>query len=545
MDTRTPIGRAAVAAYALALALSAGCVQSVDPDGGARDVASETDASDAFAFDVAVMDEGVHREDAATSDGPAAIDALALDRVTTDGDSSDPCLAAGTVDDDIAALAAIERCAQDATRSEAVVSDAIARFVTAVEGRGGFPILGGGRVRFVYVRDARWDAEDDARSSEEDFAPSRRIEPITVAGDFNGWRSDALAMRHVGRGLFVATLDVEPPSTTRWGYKFVARDAAGSLVFFSDPLSRRFQYDDNGRISFVRGGIAAGHLEWLRSVRATRLMNERIVYLYVPPGYDQRSADRYPVLYLHDGNNAFDTAQPRSAPSSWDVDASSDAEILAGRAAPFIIVALPNNDRRIDEYTHTMDVLGGARLGGRGDDYVDFIVRDVKPLIDRRYRTRPGRESTAILGSSLGGLISYHAGLTRPDVFALIGGMSSTFEWGGFGGGSDTMIARYRATRGLATREQRFYLDSGGGPASDGTCTFDGVEDPRDNYCETLEMREVLVTSGISTFPLDPNAPRLSPRDANIYHWYERNALHNEAAWKQRFYRVLRFFFAP
>jgi hypothetical protein len=514
-------------------------------DARAQDTGADSGITDALA----PVDTGASVDVRVQTDGAGGADAVDVRDAggdATDGASAaDACELAGAASDDVSAFDAIVRCAGDVSRSDTVVRGAIARFVSAVEGRGGFPIIGGGSVRFVYVREAQYDVEDDRSSTSEDFSLERRAEPITVAGDFNAWNERSLAMRAVGRGLFVATHAAEPTAASRWGYKFVARDGAATTVYFSDPLSRRFQYDTNGRISFVRGGSSAGHLEWIRSVRATRLMNERPIFLYVPPGYDQRASDRFSVLYLHDGNNAFDVAQPRSAPASWDVDAASDAEILAGRASPFIIVAIPNNDARMNEYTHTTDVISGMRLGGRGDDYVDYIVSDVKPTVDRRYRTRASRESTAIIGSSLGGLISFHAGLRRPDVFSMVGGMSSTFEWGGFGGGTDTMLARFGATAGLSGRAQRFYLDSGGGPAGDGTCTFDGVDDPRDNYCETLEMRRILVAAGINTFPLEPDAPVLSPRDANIYHWYERGAPHSETAWRQRFFRAVRFFFAP
>lgn len=471
-------------------------------------------------------------------------------RVDANGDSGgDPCVIAaatgGDIATDIAAFDAIVQCASDASRTSAEVARVIEGFVRAVESRGGFPIVGAGATRFVYVRDARWDAEDDARSTSEDFSFARRAEPITVVGDFNDWNDGALTLRSVGHNLFVATLAMTPGSE-RWGYKFVARDSAGAPVLFSDPLSRRFQYDAHGRISFVRGGMSAGHLEWIRSVHATRLNNDRPVYLYLPPGYDQRTNERFPVLYMHDGNNLFDTAQVRSAPSSWDVDATSDEEILQGRARPFVIVAIPNNDARIDEYTHTRDTIDGRVMGGRGDDYVDFVSSELKPLIDRRYRTLTDQRNTGILGSSLGGLISFHAGLRAPTVFGLIGGMSSTFEWGGFAGGSDTMLTRYAMmAASVRAHGQRFYLDSGGGPAADGTCTFDGVDDPRDNFCETIAMRDTLVRAGIDTFPIDPNAPRIEPANANIYHWYERDALHNEAAWRARFHRVIRFFFRP
>lgn len=557
------LGHARIASLgAVLLAVTfAGCVVSEpSTDAQTRDSGAQESGLDATNDVSSPADSGTSRDDASSTDVPST-DVPSTDVPSTDVPATDvldardsgadvvattnPCALAVAASDDVMAFDAIVRCAGDTSNTDAIVRDAIARFVSAVEARGGFPIAGGGSVRFVYVRDAQYDSEDDRSSTSEDFSLARRAEPITVAGDFNAWNETALTMRSAGRGLFVATLPMEPSATARWGYKFIARDSAMAPVYFSDPLSRRFQYDTNGRISFVRGSTAAGHLEWIRSVIAGRLMNQRPLYLYVPPGYDQRTSDRYPVLYLHDGNNAFDVAQPRSAPASWNVDATSDAEILAGRAAPFIIAAIPNNDDRMNEYTHTTDVVSGMRLGGRGDDYVHFIVNNVKTMVDRRYRTRPTREYTAILGSSLGGLISFHAGLLAPDVFSMVGGMSSTFGWGSFGGGADTMLARYRAVGNLAPRAQRFYLDSGGGPAGDGTCTFDGVDDPRDNYCETVEMRGVLVTAGVRTFPLDPDAPMLSPRDANIYHWHERDAPHNELAWRQRFFRVVRFFFAP
>ncbi|MDP3273606.1 MAG: alpha/beta hydrolase-fold protein [Deltaproteobacteria bacterium] len=482
--------------------------------------------------------------DASAPDAQAP-EASAPDASAPDAMSGDPCVGIATRASDDEALSDAIACVSRAGTSAAVAAAAIAEMVTVVEGRGGFPVLGASGVRFVYVRDARWDAEDDARSSSEDFAAARRNEPITVAGEFNAWNPTSMPMQHHGHGLFVASLAMRPSDAMRWGYKFVARDPATSPVWFSDPLSRRFQYDTNGRISFVRGDTRAGHLEWIRSVRATQLANERRIYLYVPPGYDQRETVRYPTLYMHDGNNAFDTAQPFSAPATWDVDATSDTEILAGNSRPFVIIAVPNNGDRMDEYTHTMDTLSGRRLGGRGAQYLDFIVRDLKPEIDRRYRTRTGREDTAMVGSSLGGLITFYAGILHPDVFSAVAGMSSTFGWGSFGGGTDTMIARYRAAGSLAMRNQRFYLDSGGGPAGDGSCTFGGMSEPRDNFCETRDMRTTLVAAGVTTFALDPSATMIQPANTNIVHWYEADAPHNEAAWRVRMFRVLRFFFRP
>jgi hypothetical protein len=446
---------------------------------------------------------------------------------------------------DEATVRLLIECVSAAQTTDAVAQSAIATAVGLVQSRGGFPVRAGRTVQFVYVRDAAYDREDDARSSAEDFALERRAEPLSVVGDFNNWRPEANAMTHHGHGLFTAELPLEVTAAVRWGYKFAARTAGPELAYFSDPQSRRFQYDSNGRISFVSGSPMSGHLEALYNVRSMRFAAGRTVYVYVPPGYEQQMALRVPVLYMHDGNNLFDPAQPRSAPSTWDADAVADREIAANRSAPVLIVGIENSDGRFDEYTHSTDQLSGRTVGGAGRDYLQFIVQTVKPLIDRRYRSQADRAHTAILGSSLGGLISYFAALEQPDVFAMYGGMSSTFGWGSFGGGTDTMLARFAMAPMIRQQNTRYFLDSGGGPGAGGACMGPGAASATDNYCETLAMRDLLVNRGVRTFVQDPDATMISPVDANIEHFAELGAGHNEAAWSRRFHRVLRFFFGP
>lgn len=414
---------------------------------------------------------------------------------------------------------------------------AIAGFVSAVEAGDGFPLVEGDQLVFVYVRDATYDLQVGNGPAER-FDPALRNAPLRVAGEFGAWQPAAMARED--RDFFHAVVPVaEPAAGKRWRYKLVAADGAGADVWFSDPLSRRFDYDASGRISLVRGGAAQGHLEWLRAVHATRLGVDRPIYLYLPRGYDT-GARRYPVLYMHDGNNLFDVDQPRSAPVSWDADAVAEAEIAAGRAREFVIVGVPNDANRMGEYTQGPDVVGGVTVGGDGDEYADFLVRDLKPLVDARYRTLPARESTGIIGSSLGGLISYYAGLQYPGTFKFVGGMSSTFDWG-----TPNMVTLFSQATGLATRDQVFYLDSGGAPPPSGACPFDGPYDGTDNCCETLAMKRVLETAGLTTYPVDANASPLLPVNIDIMHWWEPNAPHDEASWHARLQRPYRLFFRP
>jgi len=433
-------------------------------------------------------------------------------------------------------------------KPEATRRKAMDLFVARVEAQGGFPIPSGGKAVFVYIRSAKYDAEDDKYTA-EDYAAGRRLTPISVAGTFNGWKAGASTLKKETLDFFHAEVSVGS-SAAGAQYKFVAKDSAGKAVWFSDPLSRRFGFDSNGRHSLILGAKSKGHLAWVRGVKATKLGNTRRVYLYLPPGYDQSAAKRYPVLYMHDGANLFDVAMP-NANGTWDMDGAADKEILAGRARPFMVVGVPNTKDRMDEYTHVQDTftMGGKKIttGGKGALYLDFLVKDLKPVIDARYRTQSGKANTAVLGSSLGGLVSYQAGLLHHAVFKYVGGMSSTFGWGEFGQKNPTMASLYKAVSNLKARGQVYYLDSGdnpNNPKNPPACPNKNVE-AEDNYCETVKFRDMLVSKGIKTFPDNPDAVPLTPANINIYHYHQADASHSETSWRKRVFRPIRLFFRP
>jgi predicted alpha/beta superfamily hydrolase len=161
--------------------------------------------------------------------------------------------------------------------------------------------------------------------------------------------------------------------------------------------------------------------------RSQFLPDPRDITVFLPPGYEQARGVRYPVLYMHDGQNLFDPAAAFKKGEHWRVGETASELIEAGRLNPLIIVGIANTGpRRIHEYTPTYD---RRRGGGEADAYGRLIVDELKPLIDSTYRTLPDPINTAMAGSSLGGLVTLYLGLKRPGVFSRLGAMSPSVWW--------------------------------------------------------------------------------------------------------------------
>jgi predicted alpha/beta superfamily hydrolase len=129
---------------------------------------------------------------------------------------------------------------------------------------------------------------------------------------------------------------------------------------------------------------------------------------------------------MHDGQNVF--AHVESARwDTWCANSALEAVVAQGRIEPWVIVAIDHGQNRFEEYSPWPE----PRLGieGHGDAYVRFIADTLRPQIEQDYRVRTGSQWTAVMGSSLGGLVSLYAGLTRPDVFGRVGGVSPTVMW--------------------------------------------------------------------------------------------------------------------
>jgi predicted alpha/beta superfamily hydrolase len=162
----------------------------------------------------------------------------------------------------------------------------------------------------------------------------------------------------------------------------------------------------------------------------------RNVVVWLPPGYsDPANAERrYPVLYMHDGQNVLDPSTAFLG-REWRVDEVAERLVREGRIPPLIIVGIWNTPGRVAEYTPDQDMETNRAdgkpqgRGGRGLAYLSWIVTDLKPMIDAQYRTRSGPSDTAMMGSSLGGIISLAAAEHHATTFGRVAAVSPSLWW--------------------------------------------------------------------------------------------------------------------
>jgi len=180
-----------------------------------------------------------------------------------------------------------------------------------------------------------------------------------------------------------------------------------------------------------------GNIKRHRAFHSKVLGNRRDVLVYLPPGYRRFSQRRYPVLYLHDGQNVFDAATS-FAGVEWGVDETAQRLIRRKLIEPLIIVAVANiGEERIHEYAPTPGVIEPKdkpkkRSRGLARIYGQFLIDELKPYIDRKYRTKREAEFTGLGGSSLGGLATLAMGILFPQVFTRLIVMSPSIWWDNF-----------------------------------------------------------------------------------------------------------------
>ena len=229
--------------------------------------------------------------------------------------------------------------------------------------------------------------------------------------------------------------------------------------------------------------------------------------MYLPPSYERALNWRYPVLYLHDGQNVFDGNTSFIPGQEWEVDESAESLIRARSIRPLIIVAIYNaGEFRLDEYTNTSDSKG---RGGQADLYGRFLLEELMPFIDSNYRTRQEPRSVGLGGSSLGGLVTLYLGLKHLDRFGKLAVMSPSVWW------NNRAILNYIPdTRN--TPRPRIWLDIG------------TAEGPK-TVVDARVLRDALTLKGW--------------RDGDLKYREAAGAQHTESAWAARVPQMLRFLF--
>jgi len=158
------------------------------------------------------------------------------------------------------------------------------------------------------------------------------------------------------------------------------------------------------------------------SIEIPQLKRRRTVRVYFPPNYSSRQA--YPVIYMFDGQNVFDAST--SFAGEWKVDETLDSLYRTRYFACIVVAVYHGEGERINEQTPWPNV---EKMGGDGAKFAQFIVKDLKPYIDKYYRTFPDRDNTIIMGSSLGGLMALYMALQYPEVFGKAGVFSPSLWW--------------------------------------------------------------------------------------------------------------------
>jgi predicted alpha/beta superfamily hydrolase len=238
------------------------------------------------------------------------------------------------------------------------------------------------------------------------------------------------------------------------------------------------------------------------------LPDDRAVSVYLPVQYLEQKERRFPVLYLHDGQNLFDGRTSYIAGRTWQAHTTADRLTEQGEIEPLILVGIANTGlRRMAEYTPTRDFKMG---GGEGRSYGRLLMEELKPWIDRSYRTLPEAKSTGVGGSSLGGLISLYLGFANPGVFGKVAVMSPSLWW-------DHRSILNAISLQETKPELRIWLDMG---------TAEGTRHVRD-----ADMLEKLLLKRGWQLGVDLAYEKVP------------GAVHDELAWSNRFGDVLRFLF--
>lgn len=257
---------------------------------------------------------------------------------------------------------------------------------------------------------------------------------IFVAGNFNKWQPGDGAY-HFLRENDRLIMEVKNLQADIYEFKFTRGDwkrveAAGEGKDVENKIVKlisdtTIQYEiaawKDDFVPVPRKHTASMHVQILDTAFFIPQLNRtRRIWIYLPEGYSKNKR-RYPVMYMHDGQNLFD--EYTSAYGEWGVDECLDSLSDKGKSA-CIVVGIDNGPKRFNEYNpYDFQQFGK----GEGDQYLEFLVQTLKPFIDDKYRTLAAKENTIIAGSSMGGLISYYAILQYPGVFGKAGVFSPAF----------------------------------------------------------------------------------------------------------------------
>ncbi|HUN66988.1 MAG TPA: alpha/beta hydrolase-fold protein [Bacteroidota bacterium] len=343
---------------------------------------------------------------------------------------------------------------------------------------------------------------------------SPAADSVYLAGNleqFGSWKADGVLLSHSGRHRWKHKFSIPAGihiefKITRGSWeseavyeKGVKADNTTADILHDTTITLRAIAWGNNKPVVV--GQITGTVRYHRNLLGEGLKYPRDLIVWLPPSYGSSPERRFPVLYMHDGQNIIDPATSTFG-YDWRVDEVGDSLMKAGLLREMIVVGIYNTPDRMSEYRDT----------AAGVAYGKFIVGRVKPMIDSLYRTLPDRKNTAIMGSSLGGLISFLCAWWYPDVFGQAACLSTVFlpQY-------TAVISTVRSTDVIPNRV-RLYLDCGG--AGGDETLKPGID----------SMRTLLLGRGYAD-------------GKDLVTFFDTTAVHNEKAWAHRLWRPLLFLF--
>lgn len=283
---------------------------------------------------------------------------------------------------------------------------------------------------------------------------------VFIAGNTlqtGNWNPSAVPMTGTGKGEWSITLPADSGSVMQ--FKVTAGSWATEAYYDSGSTPRNTTIDVTKDTTVILRPLfwkryilpkkpesaIRGTVQYHRQLTGPGLNHARDIIVWLPPSYDKNPKKHYPVLYMHDGQNVFDPATAYTG-YDWRVDEVADSLMKMKKMEEIIIVGINNSPDRLPEYSDSP--LGTA--------FRSFVISVVKPLVDSVYRTKPGREHTGVMGSSLGGLSSLLFVWKHPDVFGMAGCLSSSFWYD-----DERTLHEVKDDEGHR-KNIRIYLDCGG-----------------------------------------------------------------------------------
>lgn len=342
-------------------------------------------------------------------------------------------------------------------------------------------------------------------------------EPVFLAGDgeaLGRWRPDGVRLERWGDGTYHARVDLAPGATyryllTRGHWRTVENDGLGH-----ERSPRQLRPQREVSIDLHVAGWGRQSIQYHHDFASEYLPVRRSIIVYLPAEYELHPSRRFPVLYMNDGQNLFDTSTAFGG-VAWGCDNSAEQLARNGDAESVIIVGVGNTVDRMQEYAprrrSKREPFSHARNYGR------FLVEELKPMIDATYRTLREPEHTGIGGSSLGGLISLHLCKWHANVFGLCAAMSPSLWW------DREYFVRAAHTKPDWLRRCRIWLDMGG----------------QEGYTEAGRLGNVRRARRLAQI-----LKELGLEDGrNFRYCEEADSHHNEADWGRRFPEAVKFLF--